>query len=170
MFPWILNFISLSKFMLVTWQGLTPYEKKKYVWKMLYIYMLGYDVDFGHMEAVSLISAPKYPEKQVRSTFPTNVSHFIFKLSLSYWGCIYIRLHSSSVYHVVGRPIAAMKSWHWGASLCHKVFSYASFAISFILCLKGDLIKDIWLVNVGWRFHKSKIFKYLFTIKVENPL
>ncbi|GLJ54559.1 hypothetical protein SUGI_1171840 [Cryptomeria japonica] len=46
-------------------RGLTPYEKKKYVWKMLYIYMLGYDVDFGHMETVSLISAPKYPEKQV---------------------------------------------------------------------------------------------------------
>ncbi|XP_059627145.1 AP-2 complex subunit alpha-1-like isoform X1 [Cornus florida] len=46
-------------------KGLTPYEKKKYVWKMLYIYMLGYDVDFGHMEAVSLISSPKYPEKQV---------------------------------------------------------------------------------------------------------
>ncbi|CAL0332320.1 unnamed protein product [Lupinus luteus] len=46
-------------------KALSPYEKKKYVWKMLYIYMLGYDVDFGHMEAVSLISAPKYPEKQV---------------------------------------------------------------------------------------------------------
>ncbi|KAI5592601.1 hypothetical protein BDE02_04G163400 [Populus trichocarpa] len=46
-------------------KGLTHYEKKKYVWKMLYIHMLGYDVDFGHMEAVSLISAPKYPEKQV---------------------------------------------------------------------------------------------------------
>lgn len=44
---------------------LTPYEKKKYVWKMLYIYMLGYDVDFGHMEAMALISAPKYAEKQV---------------------------------------------------------------------------------------------------------
>ncbi|CAA7027715.1 unnamed protein product [Microthlaspi erraticum] len=44
---------------------LTPYKKKKYVWKMLYIHMLGYDVDFGHMEAVSLISAPKFPEKQV---------------------------------------------------------------------------------------------------------
>ncbi|KAK6163444.1 hypothetical protein DH2020_000308 [Rehmannia glutinosa] len=50
---------------LVHVKGLSPYEKKKYVWKMLYIYMLGYDVDFGHMEAVSLISAPKYPEKQV---------------------------------------------------------------------------------------------------------
>eukprot|EP00249_Psilotum_nudum_P016111 c25662_g1_i1 orf=510-3545(-) len=46
-------------------RGLTPYEKKKYVWKMLYIYMLGYDVDFGHMEVVALISAPKYAEKQV---------------------------------------------------------------------------------------------------------
>eukprot|EP00250_Pteridium_aquilinum_P009920 c19029_g1_i1 orf=654-3710(-) len=46
-------------------KGLTVYEKKKYVWKMLYIYMLGYDVDFGHMETVALISAPKYAEKQV---------------------------------------------------------------------------------------------------------
>lgn len=55
----------IVKFILFKCQGLTPYEKKKYVWKMLYIYMLGYDVDFGHMEAVSLISAPKYPEKQV---------------------------------------------------------------------------------------------------------
>ncbi|MCO5559345.1 hypothetical protein L7F22_012943 [Adiantum nelumboides] len=46
-------------------KGLTVYEKKKYVWKMLYIYMLGYDVDFGHMETVALISASKYAEKQV---------------------------------------------------------------------------------------------------------
>lgn len=46
-------------------RGLSVYEKKKYVWKMLYIYMLGYDVDFGHMETVQLISAPKYAEKQV---------------------------------------------------------------------------------------------------------
>lgn len=38
---------------------------------MLYIYMLGYDVDFGHMEAVSLISAPKYPEKQVKCSMET---------------------------------------------------------------------------------------------------
>jgi len=36
---------------------------------MLYIHMLGYDVDFGHMEAVSLISAPKYPEKQVNFVY-----------------------------------------------------------------------------------------------------
>ena len=25
-------------------QKLTPYQKKKYVWKMLYIYVLGYEV------------------------------------------------------------------------------------------------------------------------------
>ncbi|XP_042451765.1 AP-2 complex subunit alpha-1-like isoform X1 [Zingiber officinale] len=46
-------------------KGLSHYEKKKYVWKILYVHMLGYDVDFGHTETVSLISAPKYPEKQV---------------------------------------------------------------------------------------------------------
>jgi len=59
------NYVSPLADTLFFYQGLSPYEKKKYVWKMLYVYMLGYDVDFGHMEAVSLISAPKYPEKQV---------------------------------------------------------------------------------------------------------
>jgi len=44
---------------------LTAYSKKKYVWKMLYIYVLGYEVDFGHMEALNLITCPGYPEKTV---------------------------------------------------------------------------------------------------------
>jgi hypothetical protein len=38
------------------------------VWKLLYIFMLGYEVDFGHMEALSLISCDKYAEKQVCTT------------------------------------------------------------------------------------------------------
>ncbi|KAH9093116.1 hypothetical protein Ae201684P_008776 [Aphanomyces euteiches] len=28
---------------------LNSYDKKKYAWKLIYIYMLGYDIDFGHM-------------------------------------------------------------------------------------------------------------------------
>mmetsp|Transcript_20667 Transcript_20667/g.49871 ORF Transcript_20667/g.49871 Transcript_20667/m.49871 type:complete len:189 (-) Transcript_20667:1458-2024(-) len=44
---------------------LTAYQKKKYVWKMLYIYVLGYEVDFGHMEALNLITQPGYSEKTV---------------------------------------------------------------------------------------------------------
>ena len=44
---------------------LTPYQKRKYVWKMLYIYVLGYQVDFGHMEALNLITAQGYAEKTV---------------------------------------------------------------------------------------------------------
>eukprot|EP00192_Tetraselmis_astigmatica_P009597 CAMPEP_0117664690 /NCGR_PEP_ID=MMETSP0804-20121206/9368_1 /TAXON_ID=1074897 /ORGANISM="Tetraselmis astigmatica, Strain CCMP880" /LENGTH=955 /DNA_ID=CAMNT_0005471967 /DNA_START=71 /DNA_END=2938 /DNA_ORIENTATION=+ len=46
-------------------KSLTEYDKKKYVWKLLYIHMLGYDVEFGHVQAIDLISAPKYTEKQV---------------------------------------------------------------------------------------------------------
>ncbi|THG03708.1 hypothetical protein TEA_021950 [Camellia sinensis var. sinensis] len=69
-------------------KGLSPYEKKKYVWKMLYIFMLGYDVDFGHMEAVSLISAPKYPEKQVGVRSWVQIFAFAFVFYL----------HSASLY------------------------------------------------------------------------
>jgi hypothetical protein len=29
------------------------------------MYILGYDIDFGHMEAVNLLSSPKYTEKQI---------------------------------------------------------------------------------------------------------
>ncbi|MCJ1422500.1 hypothetical protein MMC29_000380 [Sticta canariensis] len=38
---------------------LVEYDKKKYVWKLLYIFMLGYDVEFGHKQAADLISASK---------------------------------------------------------------------------------------------------------------
>ncbi|KAJ5035586.1 uncharacterized protein L3040_008051 [Drepanopeziza brunnea f. sp. 'multigermtubi'] len=45
--------------------NLNGYHKKKYVCKLLYIYILGWNVDFGHLEAVNLISASKYSEKQI---------------------------------------------------------------------------------------------------------
>ena len=37
----------------------TDYDKKKYVWKLLYVYMLGYPVEFGHKQASDLIAAGK---------------------------------------------------------------------------------------------------------------
>jgi AP-2 complex subunit alpha len=45
--------------------NLTSYDKKKYVWKLCYIYMLGYEVDFGHVEFISLLSSTKFQEKAV---------------------------------------------------------------------------------------------------------
>lgn len=33
------------------------------------MYILGWDIDFGHMEAVNLIASPKYSEKQIVSTW-----------------------------------------------------------------------------------------------------
>ena len=43
--------------------ALTGYEKKKCVWKLLYIYILGYKIDFGHNYACDLITSIKYSEK-----------------------------------------------------------------------------------------------------------
>ena len=42
---------------------LTGYDKKKYVWKLIYIYILGYEVDFGHNYAADLITSVKFSEK-----------------------------------------------------------------------------------------------------------
>lgn len=44
---------------------LDGYQKKKYVCKLLFIFLLGHDIDFGHMEAVNLLSSNKYTEKQI---------------------------------------------------------------------------------------------------------
>lgn len=45
--------------------NLSGYQKKKYVGKLLYIYILGYKVDFGHLECVKLINSTKLSEKQM---------------------------------------------------------------------------------------------------------
>jgi len=46
-----------------TTKAISGYDKKKYVWKLLYAYMLGYDIDFGHFQAVELCSSSKFSEK-----------------------------------------------------------------------------------------------------------
>ncbi|TKS92481.1 C Adaptor protein complex AP-2 subunit alpha-2 [Collichthys lucidus] len=38
-------------------KALDGYSKKKYVCKLLFIFLLGHDIDFGHMEAVNLLSS-----------------------------------------------------------------------------------------------------------------
>lgn len=42
---------------------LDGYERKKCVWKLVYISMLGYDIPFGQIEALNSISSTKYSEK-----------------------------------------------------------------------------------------------------------
>ena len=55
---------------LAVFQGdktLDGYQKKKYVCKLLFIFLLGHDIDFGQIEAVNLLSSNKYTEKQIVS-------------------------------------------------------------------------------------------------------
>jgi AP-2 complex subunit alpha len=40
---------------------------------MLYMYILGWEVDFGHVEAVNLIAGNKYTEKQIVRLVATHV-------------------------------------------------------------------------------------------------
>ena len=44
-------------------KGISGYQRKKYVWKMLYMYILGYEIDFGHFQAANLINSSKFSEK-----------------------------------------------------------------------------------------------------------
>jgi AP-2 complex subunit alpha len=44
-------------------KSISGYDKKKYVWKLIYSHILGYDVDFGHEESLNLINAAKFSEK-----------------------------------------------------------------------------------------------------------
>lgn len=59
---------------------LDGYQKKKYVCKLLFIFLLGHDIDFGHMEAVNLLSSNKYSEKQIVS----NRNFYKFTLSVQF--------------------------------------------------------------------------------------
>ena len=54
-------------------KALDGYSKKKYVCKLLFIFLLGHDIDFGHMEAVNLLSSNKYTEKQIVSVATCDV-------------------------------------------------------------------------------------------------
>ena len=48
---------------------LDGYAKKKYVCKLLFIFLLGHDIDFGHMEAVALLNSNRYSEKHIGYLF-----------------------------------------------------------------------------------------------------
>uniref|UniRef100_A0A8C7DLV2 AP-2 complex subunit alpha n=1 Tax=Oncorhynchus kisutch TaxID=8019 RepID=A0A8C7DLV2_ONCKI len=61
-------YLSLNQIILRD-KALDGYSKKKYVCKLLFIFLLGHDIDFGHMEAVNLLSSNKYTEKQIGYLF-----------------------------------------------------------------------------------------------------
>ena len=63
---------------------LDGYQKKKYVCKLLFIFLLGHDIDFGYMEAVNLLSSNKYTEKQIVSILKKN--HSLFTMNFFFRG------------------------------------------------------------------------------------
>ncbi|CDK25840.1 unnamed protein product [Kuraishia capsulata CBS 1993] len=45
--------------------NLSGYQRKKYICKLMYIYMLGHRIKFGYREAIELISSQVFSEKQI---------------------------------------------------------------------------------------------------------
>ncbi|KAA0198951.1 AP-2 complex subunit alpha [Fasciolopsis buskii] len=65
---------------------LDGYQKKKYVCKLLFIFLLGHDIDFGHTEAVNLLCSNRYTEKQIGYLFISvliNEAHPLMNLVIS---------------------------------------------------------------------------------------
>lgn len=50
-------FVMNLKINLLAMPGSAAYDKRKYMWKLLYTRMLGYDVEFGQKQAMDLIAA-----------------------------------------------------------------------------------------------------------------
>ncbi|KAF0989130.1 hypothetical protein HZS_7783 [Henneguya salminicola] len=50
-------------------KNLDSYQKKKYIAKLLFIYLLGYPIEFGHLEALNLITCSNFSGKSIGYMF-----------------------------------------------------------------------------------------------------
>lgn len=67
----------------------------RYVAKVIFTYILGYKVDVGHMEAVNLISSPKYSEKQIVRQHATHI-HSLLMRHLQGYLAVTLLMHENS--------------------------------------------------------------------------
>ena len=63
----VLRVLSVKGVSLCTGDRLDGYQKKKYVCKLVFMFLLGNDIDFGYQEAVNLLSSSHFSEKQIVS-------------------------------------------------------------------------------------------------------
>ena len=57
---------------------LSGYDSKKYLWKLMFMQFLGYEIDFGHNEARKLMASKKFSEKFTAYMFTSE-----------FFGCLY---------------------------------------------------------------------------------
>jgi len=114
--------------------SLSSYNRKKYVWKLVYIFMLGYDVDFGHSEVITLVASGKYSEKQV--------GYVALSLLLK-GGDQMLPLVINSIRNDLLRPTAALRDVAQSLALC----SIANVSgLELCQALHGD-VRDVLLAD-----------------------
>ncbi len=75
------------------------YQKKKYVCKLLFMFLLGNDINFGYQEAVNLLSSIKFTEKQIVSNLTMTVSCFTI-IPCMYMYTLHIHVHDTLYMHL----------------------------------------------------------------------
>lgn len=89
---------------------LDGYQKKKYVCKLLFIFLLGHDIDFGHMEAVNLLSSNKYSEKQIVSQSPIILYNFVISTIILFQGYLFISVLVNTNSDLISLIIQSIKN------------------------------------------------------------
>ena len=82
---------------------LDGYQKKKYVCKLLFIFLLGNDVDFGHQEAVNLLSSNHFSEKQIVSDIVPVVLKAIGCETFALYHA-FLSVHHTTPHHTTPHP------------------------------------------------------------------
>ena len=73
------------------------YQKKKYVCKLLFIFLLGNDINFGYQEAVNLLSSIRFSEKQIVSYNQQKEQDSLLSLFLGIFICDGVNVRRSRV-------------------------------------------------------------------------
>lgn len=131
--------------------NISGYQRKKYVYKLIYIYILGHKLTFGYMEAIQLLSSKVYSEKEVGylavSLF-LNESHEMLTLVIN---TLKLDLESdiSEFVALALNCIATIANEEISSILCENVFLLLRSPTSLIFIKKKAALALLRLIRVN---------------------
>lgn len=142
---------------------LDGYQKKKYVCKLVFIFLLGHDIDFGHMEAVNLLSSNKYTEKQIVSILIKAVD--VINGSQWIWWVFQFFLYlNRGTCSFLCWSVQAVTSWSWSFSPSRMIWLAGTPSTLFLLFnALPTLATRRWRMLLDMTYQNSLSLGELFT-------